>query len=261
MDEEDLGNRAFDWLMETEEEAAAEFLNECELKLEFLDLGFDMMNPDKEFTICDAHILTPAKYYKNLKSYEDLTSKIEETVKELAITDSVHIKDVLWLPGRTKYKREKGKNSDEILGILNEGYVQHQLNTMYGSLHEKPHLTIGIAKELIETVCKTILIDKQVEVDPNWDVGRIVKETNKLLKFLPPETPNKEVAERAILKVLGGLSSIVQGIAELRNNFGSGHGHEPSFKGLDKTYAKLAADSSSELALFYLKVHKEENNK
>jgi hypothetical protein len=261
MDDEELKYRVFDWLMETEEVAAAEFLNECELKLEHVNIGFDFINFEKEYSICDAQVLTPAKFYKRLKEYEDLTTKIENTIKELAVPDSIHISNIFWLPGRTKYSRDKGKNSEEIVGILNEEYVHKQVHTMYDSLNEKPHFTIGIAKELIETVCKTILIDKKIEVDNNWDIGRIVKETNKVLKFIPEDLQNKELAERAVLKILGGFSSLVQGIAELRNNFGSGHGHEPAFKGLDKIYAKLAADSSSELVLFYLKIHNEAKEK
>lgn len=255
MEVADLKDRIFDWLMDSEEETAAEFVNECDLKLEYVDIGFSMSDLEKEILICDAHILTPAKFYKKLKSYKDLTSKIEETVRELSFTDGIHIKDVLWLPGRTKYNRDKGKNSAEILAILNEEYVRKQVGLMDSNISENPYLAIGIAKELIETVCKTILVDKGIEIDTNWDIGRIVKETNKVLKFIPDDLQNKEVAERAVLKILGGLSTLVQGIAELRNNFGSGHGHESGFKSLEKTYAKLATDSSSQLVLLYLKIH------
>ncbi|MGD1890214.1 MAG: abortive infection family protein [Cyclobacteriaceae bacterium] len=255
--EEDLKDRIFGWLMDTEEEAAAEFINECDLKLDYVDVAFSLSNLDKEVHFYDAHILTPAKFYVKLKDYEDLTSKIEETAKELSFTEGILIKEVLWLPGKTKYNRDRGKNSDKIVTILNDEYVRKQVRLMDDNINDNPHLTIGIAKELIETVCKTILLDKGIEIDRNWDVGRIVKETNKLLKFIPDDLHNNDVAERAILKILGGLSTIVQGIAELRNNFGSGHGHEAEFKSIEKIYAKLAADSSSQLVLLYLKVNTE----
>ena len=127
------------------------------------------------------------------------------------------------------------------------------------SLHAAPHVTIGIAKELLETTCKTILKTKNIEVDKNWDVGRIIKETNKSLNFMSDELKDKDEAERSILKILGGFSSIVQGVTELRNYFGSGHGHESDFQGLDVIYAKLVADVSSELSFFYLKIHKQNN--
>jgi hypothetical protein len=104
-------------------------------------------------------------------------------------------------------------------------------------------------------------LDKGVAIDSNWDIGKVVKENNKVLDFIPDRIKNREVAERAVLKILGGASSVIQGIAELRNNFGSGHGHEPKFEGLEKVYAKLAADASAELVLFYLKIHQAENNK
>ena len=253
--EEDLKDRIFGWLMDTEEEAAAEFINECDLKLDYVDVGFRLDSFDNLVNICDAHILTPAKFYMNLKDYQDLTSKIEETVKELSFTEGIVVKEVLWLPGRTKYNRDRGKNSEEVVTILNDEYVRNQVRLMDDNMDNNPYLTIGIAKELIETVCKTILLDKGIEIDSKWDIGRIVKETNKLLKFVPDNLRGNEVAERAIIKILGGLSTIVQGIAELRNNFGSGHGHEAEFRSIEKIYAKLAADSSSQLVLLYLKVH------
>lgn len=51
---------------------------------------------------------------------------------------------------------------------------------------------------------------------------------------------------------MSGFSNIVHGITELRNSYGTGHGHLPEFKTLNVIYIKLAVSASSELAIFYL---------
>ena len=44
----------------------------------------------------------------------------------------------------------------EITAILNAEYVSAQINLMEASIETSPYVSIGIAKELIETCCKKI---------------------------------------------------------------------------------------------------------
>jgi hypothetical protein len=48
------------------------------------------------------------------------------------------------------------------------------------------------------------------------------------------------------------LTTVVQGIGELRNQYGSGHGKKASFKGLTARHAKLSVGAASTLAIFLL---------
>jgi hypothetical protein len=52
------------------------------------------------------------------------------------------------------------------------------------------------------------------------------------------------------------LTTVVQGIGELRNQYGSGHGKKASFKGLTARHAKLSVGAASTLAIFLLETHK-----
>ncbi len=45
---------------------------------------------------------------------------------------------------------------------------------------------------------------------------------------------------------------IFQNLAELRNSYGTGHGKDANFKGLEIKYAKLFVGVVSEIAIFYL---------
>ena len=84
----------------------------------------------------------------------------------------------------------------------------------------------------------------------------MLKETNKELKLTPNDIPDEAKASTTIKSILGSLSNVVQGIAELRNSYGSGHGKDAKFRGLSPRHAKLAVGAASTLAIFLLETHK-----
>ena len=82
-----------------------------------------------------------------------------------------------------------------------------------------------------------------------------MKETTKLLKLTPNDIPNEVKAASSIRQILGSLSSVVQGIGEIRNEYGSGHGKDGKFVGLQPRHAKLAVGAASTLAIYLLETH------
>jgi hypothetical protein len=82
-----------------------------------------------------------------------------------------------------------------------------------------------------------------------------MKETTKLLKLTPDDIPNEARAASSIKQILGSLSSVVQGIGEVRNEYGSGHGKDGKFKGLQPRHAKLAVGAASTLAIYLLETN------
>lgn len=147
------------------------------------------------------------------------------------------------------------KKGDSIKQILNAEYVSQQINLMESSIEIAPHVSIGLAKELIETCCKSIFEEKKVHYDKSWDLPKLMKETTKLLKLTPDDIPNEIKAATSIKQILGSLSSVVQGISEIRNEYGSGHGKDGNFIGLQPRHAKLAVGASSTLAIYLLETH------
>ncbi|MDW3649473.1 MAG: abortive infection family protein [Bacteroidia bacterium] len=144
----------------------------------------------------------------------------------------------------------------EIENVLSEEYVIRQINIMESSVESSPELAIGTSKELIETICKTILHEREIEIERGWDLPKLLRETASNLKLAPGEITNEVKAADTIKKILGSLSTVVFGIAELRNNYGTGHGKDAKFKGLNSRHARLATGASSTLALFLLETHK-----
>lgn len=103
---------------------------------------------------------------------------------------------------------------------------------------------IGMAKELIESCCKTILDEKGVAYSKDDDVPQLASKTMDILNLLPANVQPKDRGADAIKAVLGSLRAIPTKLAEIRNPFGSGHGKSASFQGLEVRHAKLAVGSS-----------------
>lgn len=98
--------------------------------------------------------------------------------------------------------------------------------------------------------------ERRNEVDKNWDLLKLLKETTKQLQLTPDGIPDTINASRSIKSVLGSLTTVVQGLRELRNQYGSGHGKKANFKGLTTRHAKLSVGAASTLAIFLLETHK-----
>lgn len=165
--------------------------------------------------------------------------------------------------GRQKLmgKESIEKKGRELKLIFDEQYVSQQITLMETSIENSPHVSIGLAKELIETCCKSIFEERAQSYDKNWDLTKLMKETTKLLKLTPEDIPNEARAAASIKQILGSLCSVVQGIGEIRNEYGSGHGKGGKFKGLQPRHAKLAVGSASTLAIYLLETHQLKQSK
>ncbi len=129
-------------------------------------------------------------------------------------------------------------------------YLTKQINLMITMQNENPTDAIGKAKELIESCCKTILDNKGVAWDKNWDISKLTGETLKLLSLTPKNIPDSDPVSENIKAVLGNLRGITTKLAEIRNPYGSGHGKSASFKGLETRHAKLAVGCSITFVTF-----------
>jgi hypothetical protein len=150
-----------------------------------------------------------------------------------------------------------GAHKQHIKKYLNTDYVDGKINVMHDALTKDSELAIGTAKELLETTCKSILKQKNVVIEKDWSLPVLVKNTYKLFDFKPKNADNPDNALKAILTILSGMNSVVQGVAELRNSYGSGHGKDADFKGLEMKYARLIVGIVSEMVIFLLSTNGE----
>lgn len=138
----------------------------------------------------------------------------------------------------------------QIESKFDNDYIQSQIKLMLEMQANNPTEAIGKAKELIESCCKTILEKVSISIDPNWTMVNLVDRVFEHLKIMPRDISDKAKGVESIRKVLGSLKAVAQGIGELRNIYGSGHGKPGSYQGLESRHAQLAVGSSITLVLF-----------
>ena len=144
----------------------------------------------------------------------------------------------------------------DALSGADAGHVAQQITRMETAVQNDPGLAIGTAKELIETCCRTILAERGVDIPRNLDLPQLVKLTSRELELTPADIPEQAKTADTIKRLLSNLATITQGIAELRNQYGTGHGKQASARGLSSRHAKLAVGAASTLAVFLVETHR-----
>jgi len=136
-------------------------------------------------------------------------------------------------------------------------YISTQITRMDAAVSDDPELAIGTAKELVETCCRTILKERGKEMPENSQttVTGLVKSTCGVLALTPDGIPGEAKAAGTIKRLLSNLATVAQGVAELRNSYGTGHGKPAGTKGLQSRHAKLAVGAATTLAVFLVETH------
>lgn len=140
---------------------------------------------------------------------------------------------------------------------LDADYLAQQVQRCKAAVDADPWLAVGTAKELVETICKTILRECGEEPAADASVGALVKACSKQLGLCPEDVDNSHRAADTIRRILGSLGTVTQGLAELRNSHGTGHGKEARSKGLKPRHARLAVGAAVTVATFLFETYQE----
>lgn len=110
---------------------------------------------------------------------------------------------------------------------------------------------ITAARSLIETVCKQIMIERNIVYNDSYDLPKLYKLTSKSLK-LAPENHGEEIFKQ----ILGGLLTTVCGFASLRNKFSDAHGQTAGYR-VNKRHAAFAMHLAGSMVAFLIQTHHE----
>ncbi len=143
---------------------------------------------------------------------------------------------------------------------LGSDYIHRQITRMEAAVQEAPDLAIGTAKEFLETICRTILDARAVEYSKEDAPPRLVKLVLKELRLIAGEVPANDAAVNALRRTVGSLSGVAQGVAELRNLKGTGHGKSAWHECAEPRHARLAVGAAIALGVFLFEVYQEEGD-
>lgn len=138
---------------------------------------------------------------------------------------------------------------------VNAAYISQQITRIEAAITSDPELAIGTAKELVETVAKTILDDLGISYGKKDDLPTLVKAVRKELRLVPGDIQESASAADVIRRILSNLATVTDGIASLRNSHGTGHGRSRQQAGLQPRHARLAAGAAATLATFLFETH------
>jgi hypothetical protein len=119
---------------------------------------------------------------------------------------------------------------------------------------EDPEGAITSARALIESVCKSILEDAGVSYTNQDDLPKLYKMTAEILNIAPSNH-----TDLVFKQILGGCTSVVHGLASLRNKLGDAHGPGKRPVKPSPRHAELAVNLAGSMALFL--VNTRESNK
>ena len=136
-------------------------------------------------------------------------------------------------------------------------YMSQQIKLMLDNQEIYPAEAIGKAKELVESCSKTILTEHKIGIDKDWSLQQLVSKVMEELKVMPKEVDDRLPIAKSLKQIYGSLKGIVAPIAEIRNEYGTGHGRIADFEGIDSRHAKLLVGMSITLVQFLWETHEE----
>lgn len=155
--------------------------------------------------------------------------------------------------GRTRFQDigHATAPAKKVAGELSSDHIAAQITRMEASVESDPALAIGSAKEFVESVCKGILAARGATLSGGENLQQLVRMTREELSLA-----STSQADETLRKTVNALATVTQGIAELRGQFGSGHGHHPAAPRPRPEVARLAVGAAVTLSVFLYEVHR-----
>src|SRR5712692_11486391 len=142
---------------------------------------------------------------------------------------------------------------DAIAGGLT--HVEQQVKSIEQAVAANPGLAFDLAKTLIESVCRAVLGERNIAFSEDDDLPKLFKTASQHLPFLPPTASGEAEVRHSLKRTLGGLSTAIQGICELRNQCGfASHGPGSPRPTMESVQALLAAEAADTIVGFLHRV-------
>ena len=137
-------------------------------------------------------------------------------------------------------------------------HIEQQVAGIENAIGENPGLAFDLAKTLVESVCRAVLLDRSILFSPTDDLPRLFRTITTNLPILPPDATAEVDTRRSLLRTLNGLHTAIQGICELRNRLGfASHGSGEARPVMESTQALLAAEAADTIVGFLYRVHRQ----
>lgn len=138
-------------------------------------------------------------------------------------------------------------------------HIEQQVVSIELAVAENPGLAFDLAKTLIESICRTVLDERKIAYSEDDDLPKLFKTASQNLPFLPLTASGASEVRESLKRTLGGSSTAIQGICELRNQCGfASHGSGAPRPAMESVQALLAAEAADTIVGFFHRVHRQD---
>lgn len=141
--------------------------------------------------------------------------------------------------------------SDQIVTVAIERFDSANVQAAWSKALDRrstdPEGAITMARTLLESVCKHILEEGEIKYDDSPDISKLYKQTAEQLNIAPTQH-----TEQVFKQILGGCTSVVEGLGALRNRLSDSHGRGKIGVKPAARHAELAVNLAGALAVFLL---------
>jgi Abortive infection C-terminus len=142
------------------------------------------------------------------------------------------------------------KPLDENTSATLKSFDEESVHTVWQKALERrnndPEGAITTSRTLIETICKHILEESNIQYDTDKiELHELYKLTARELN-LSPSQHNEEIFRQ----ILGGCSAVINGLGTLRNRLGDAHGKGKRLSKPQPRHAELAVNLAGSMGLF-----------
>ena len=110
-----------------------------------------------------------------------------------------------------------------------------------------PEGAITMARTLLESVCKHVLDESGIAYEDSPDLNKLYRQTSEHLNLAPSQH-----TEKIFKQILGGCTSVIEGLGALRNKFSDSHGRGKVGVKPASRHAELAVNLAGTLATYIL---------
>ena len=115
-----------------------------------------------------------------------------------------------------------------------------------------PEGAITATRTMLESVCKHICDEREATYEDGWDLARLYKAAAGSMEIAPDQH-----SEQIIKQILTGVTTVVGGLAAMRNTLSDAHGKSKRSVRPAPRHAKLAVNSGFAVAGFLIETHVE----
>ncbi|MEN8671781.1 abortive infection family protein [Nocardioides sp.] len=130
--------------------------------------------------------------------------------------------------------------------------IRDHLDRIGRTLEADPRAAVGSAKELVESTAKLVITQTGGSYSRSADIQKLTNAAQEALGLAPKQIGAELSHSTGLKSLLGGLLSLGRGLAELRNDAGTGHGQESVPAWVEPRHARMAVGAAHVWCQFVL---------